>query len=174
MKHLNSSPPRKYTFDEWAWYLELIGEDESSPETHRRAIRKPKMDSDREGVAATTGRNIDAEKKVKWSWVGNRSPLMGNKEEAEWVLERLTRTLARELEAMRKEEEEGSGDFAQGGKMAGKFRRRNSDRKPSREDNGQDRDLPQGVEGEAGPSIESSRTATREREDSQRENEEDR
>jgi potassium channel subfamily K len=34
---------------------------------------------------------------------------MGNKEEAEWVLERLITTLNRELEAMRKEELESEG-----------------------------------------------------------------
>jgi len=34
---------------------------------------------------------------------------MGNKEEAEWVLERLTTTLNRELEAMRREELEKEG-----------------------------------------------------------------
>jgi potassium channel subfamily K len=35
---------------------------------------------------------------------------MGTKEEAEWVLERLTTTLNRELEEMRKEELEEEGD----------------------------------------------------------------
>jgi potassium channel subfamily K, other eukaryote len=34
---------------------------------------------------------------------------MGNKEEAEWVLERLTTTLNRELEEMRREELEREG-----------------------------------------------------------------
>ena len=34
---------------------------------------------------------------------------MGNKEESEWVLERLTATLNRELEEMRKEELEKEG-----------------------------------------------------------------
>lgn len=29
--------PRRYTFSEWAWYLKLIGEDEASPDTHRKA-----------------------------------------------------------------------------------------------------------------------------------------
>ncbi|KAK8069687.1 Two-pore potassium channel 4 [Apiospora phragmitis] len=39
-KHLQHSPPRKYTFKEWAWYLRLMGEDESSAETHKRPSRK--------------------------------------------------------------------------------------------------------------------------------------
>ncbi|OTA92866.1 hypothetical protein M434DRAFT_396145 [Hypoxylon sp. CO27-5] len=40
-KHLRHSPPRKYTFKEWAWYLRLIGEDESNAENHRRPERHP-------------------------------------------------------------------------------------------------------------------------------------
>lgn len=105
MKHLNSSPPRKYTFDEWAWYLKLVGEDESSAETHRAPLTKPKGDGE---VAM-----MDGNKDIKWSWIGNRSPLMGNKEEAQWVLTRLTRTLDRELEEIRKEEMERFGDKAE-------------------------------------------------------------
>lgn len=104
--HLNSSPPRKYTFDEWAWYLKLVGEDESSAETHRKAPRKPRPDGEGLGAALGDNEGTPVKDKVEWSWVGNRSPLMGNKEEAEWVLERLTMTLERELEALRREEEE--------------------------------------------------------------------
>lgn len=62
MKHLNSSPPRKYTFDEWAWYLKLIGEDENSADTHRAALRKPRPDG--EGLGSALG---DPDKNVKWS-----------------------------------------------------------------------------------------------------------
>ncbi|KAI9736507.1 MAG: Potassium channel [Claussenomyces sp. TS43310] len=112
MKHLNSSPPRKYTFDEWAWYLKLIGEDESSAETHRRAPKRPKPDG--EGLATATGDKSEDGHPYQWSWIGNRSPLMGDKEEAQWVLERLTRTLNKELNKMRKEELEGTGDWANG------------------------------------------------------------
>ena len=106
MKHLNSSPPRKYTFDEWAWYLKLIGEDEGSAETHRKALRKPRPDG--EGLGAAM---MDEDREVKWSWVGNRSPLMGGKEESEWVIERLTMTLQRELEKIRREELEAGGHW---------------------------------------------------------------
>ncbi|ESZ96753.1 hypothetical protein SBOR_2897 [Sclerotinia borealis F-4128] len=108
MKHLNSSPPRKYTFDEWAWYLKLIGEDESEARNHRKAIRKPRKAEDEELGGAKGERRED--RGEKWSWLGNRSPLMGNKEETEWVLERLQRTLERELEEMRREEMERNGE----------------------------------------------------------------
>jgi potassium channel subfamily K len=103
MRHLKSSPPRKYTFDEWAWYLKLIGEDESSAETHEKAARNPTMMRD---GAPRVGEGEGADR-VEWSWVGETSPLMGDKEEAEWVLERLTLTLERELETLKREEAEG-------------------------------------------------------------------
>ncbi|KAG4438859.1 hypothetical protein IFR05_005648 [Cadophora sp. M221] len=107
MGHLKSSPPKKYTFEEWAWYLKLIGEDESSGETHRRPLRRPRPDGEGLGmVGEVMGEN---EERVEWSWVGNRSPLMGGKEEAEWVMERLVKTLERELESLRREEAEEMG-----------------------------------------------------------------
>lgn len=101
MRHIHSSPPRKYSFEEWAWYLKLVGEDESEPEGHRKAMRKV--------TPREVGEGAGMGEKVEWSWIGVRSPLMGGKDEAEWVLERLTKTLHRELEDMRREEEEMRG-----------------------------------------------------------------
>lgn len=124
-KHLRSSPPRKYTFDEWAWYLKLVGEDESNPDSHRKASRKPRTGGEGLGNAMQSGHG-DGEGRglaggrdggdgpTKWSWVGHRSPLMGSKEESEWVLERLTQTLDRELEQLRREELEGEGRRSEG------------------------------------------------------------
>jgi potassium channel subfamily K len=102
MKHLKSSPPRKFTFDEWAWYLKLIGEDESSAEMHRKAKKKPRPDG--EGLGAVLEEEDGEEVRKKWSWIGNRSPLMGNKEEAEWILKRLTKRLEMGLEKIQREE----------------------------------------------------------------------
>jgi potassium channel subfamily K, other eukaryote len=160
MRHLNSSPPRKYTFDEWAWYLKLVGEDESNPETHRKAKGKPDLNDENLGTA--TGRKMDEDKKIKWSWVGSRSPLMGNREEAEWVLERLTKTLARELEAMRRDEEEGKGDWAEGGYMAGFGKARHM-----AEGEGKSRDKDKEGNDQSNPSSESSRTVTPEKDEAQ-------
>ena len=98
LQHLNSSPPREYTFDEWAWFLKLIGEDESSSDLHRSPTEKPKDGEYTEVAKAGDGGRF------KWSWVGYRSPLMGHKEEPEWVLERLTTRLCRELEEAERDE----------------------------------------------------------------------
>jgi len=106
IKHLSSDPPRKYTFDEWEWYLKLIGEDEDSLEMYGKESIKPSTSgSSSEAAPGKRGVNgNNTEKRVKWSWVGNQSPLMGNKKETEWVLARLTRTLERELRKMKEEE----------------------------------------------------------------------
>lgn len=120
--HLQHSPPRKYTFKEWAWYLRLIGEDESSSETHQKAEHKPtsadgrnlnRVGTQHSAKSPTSGGSTSQTDKdeettenkdhaqgesiVKWSWVGHRSPLMDTKEEAEWILDRLEQKLKAEL-----------------------------------------------------------------------------
>lgn len=44
------------------------------------------------------------------SWVGSKSPLMGDKEEAEWILERLIERLGEELREMREGKTERGGE----------------------------------------------------------------
>lgn len=99
-QHLKSRPPRKYDFHEWAWYLRLIGEDESSADTHKKAVPRSKKKGKDQGQGAESGMGDEPEK-LQWSWVGSRSPLMGSQEEAEWILEKLEQKLAGELRAAR-------------------------------------------------------------------------
>lgn len=96
LKHLDESPPRKYNYEEWAWFLRLMGEDESSHASHRKAPIKVKKHLGDE-ADLQQGQTDDRDQLQQWSWVGNRSPLMGDTEEAEWVLERLSATLEKEL-----------------------------------------------------------------------------
>ncbi|KAM7204950.1 outward-rectifier potassium channel TOK1 [Naviculisporaceae sp. PSN 640] len=122
MQHLKSHPPRKYTFQEWAWYLRLIGEDEGNAEKHRKVEeshlhlphlrhRKKAKETDKDAGAgekddgggenkSEDGEAEEEKRKNKpWSWVGSHSPLMGSQEEAEWILEKLTERLKEELTA---------------------------------------------------------------------------
>lgn len=124
MKHLNDSPPRRYTYEEWAWFLKLMGEDEASVSSHRA----PPVDvSAREGEAADpakvdkgheAGIQSGGGKGGVWSWLGERSPLMGEMEEAEWVLERLVGVLEGKLRRL-SEEKRKEGMSAAGGGGAG-------------------------------------------------------
>ncbi|EFQ34427.1 ion channel protein [Colletotrichum graminicola] len=107
-QHIKEKPARRYTFAEWAWYLKLIGEDESNPATHRKARphrhgkkrgkKSGDADDDREGKWCLED---------KWSWVGPQSPLMGSQEESEWILSKLIAKLRDELDVVRREELEG-------------------------------------------------------------------
>lgn len=97
MKHLNENPPRRYTYEEWAWFLKLMGQDESSIESHRRAPIKVKKSKGSKPDIQQAQSNDQEDSITPWSWLGNRSPLMGETEEAEWVLERLSVTLETEL-----------------------------------------------------------------------------
>ena len=98
MKHLNESPPRKYTYEEWVWFLKLIGEDEGDHTFHRKPPVKINNDSPDKEPDTQQAQIGDNEGNTRqWSWLGNRSPLMGETEEAEWVLERLSITLEKEL-----------------------------------------------------------------------------
>ncbi|KAI9819614.1 MAG: Potassium channel [Pycnora praestabilis] len=101
--HTNATPPRKYTFVEWAWFLKLLGEDEATTDNHRRPVEVQRSEANKESqgeMAQTEAKNGEVK---PWSWLGQKSPLMSNTDEAEWVLERLTATLAKELRNRRHE-----------------------------------------------------------------------
>ncbi|KAJ4042596.1 hypothetical protein NW763_011414 [Fusarium oxysporum] len=94
--HLKESKPHHYTFDQWAWYLKLIGEDEHNPRTHCRVDQQK------------DGNNVSE----KWSWIGNLSPLISSKGESEWILGKLMDKLQSTL----MEENRGhGGEFDSGG-----------------------------------------------------------
>ena len=112
MKHLDENPPRWYTYEEWAWFLKLMGEDEDNQSSHRKAPINVRNDyqGNREPDMQMGGAENRADERRQWSWLGNRSPLMGDKGEAEWVLERLAITLEKEL----KRQHEGHKDRGDG------------------------------------------------------------
>ena len=97
MKHLNENPPRKYSYEEWAWFLKLMGQDEASAKSHRTAPITVDRSKDEKHDMQQAKIDDNDESSYAWSWLGNRSPLMGEMAEAEWVLERLSLTLERAL-----------------------------------------------------------------------------
>lgn len=93
-KHLDCTPPKKYTFKEWTWLLKLLGEDEATEEGHRR-VGSPLPD----GMEVVNP--VREGKHQVWSWLGQESPLMSLEEgsEPKWVLKRLMILLEKELKA---------------------------------------------------------------------------
>ena len=122
-----ASEPKTYSYEEWAYFLKLLGEDESDERYHRRAQKhqnvgkKDCKDKNTTYAAEAQRKYEDANKHnaprphssengedddediVQWSWIGPRSPLMGDKDEPEWVLEKLFERLE---ESMRQHMEE--------------------------------------------------------------------
>ncbi|KAF2090437.1 voltage-gated potassium channel [Saccharata proteae CBS 121410] len=113
MKDAQVSPPKEYSYGQWAYFLKLVGQDEEDPSLHR----KPPIKADRSeedglvGIGEAGGKaekpDPDDQRPARWSWLGTKSPLMGSQTEAEWILERLSATLERELRKMRTEKLEG-------------------------------------------------------------------
>ena len=87
VQHLDASPPRKYDYSEWTWFMKLIKEDETTPEGHRRPWHDPSL------VHSPVR---DHEQQV-WSWLGQESPLMSMENEPKWVLIRLMEVVEREV-----------------------------------------------------------------------------
>jgi potassium channel subfamily K len=96
MSDINASPPRQYTYDEWTYYLRLIGQDENDASGHRKPEDQHQHNK---GDAPDIGTADDGDT-VTWSWLGIRSPLMGNTNEPEWLLQRLAATLEAEMRKM--------------------------------------------------------------------------
>ncbi|KAK5162867.1 uncharacterized protein LTR77_011124 [Saxophila tyrrhenica] len=92
LEHLDASPPRKYSFQEWTWLLKLLGEDETDERGHRRVGQELPEGAEVVSPVRTHGSQM-------WSWLGQESPLMSLEEDSEpkWVLKRLMWALEREL-----------------------------------------------------------------------------
>jgi len=97
MRDTEASPPKEYTYQEWNYYLRLIGQDENDPSNHR----KPKVHHRRKKHSQPDLGTADEGEHATWSWLGVRSPLMGSKPEAQWLVERLSATLELEMHKMR-------------------------------------------------------------------------
>ncbi|MCJ1350793.1 MAG: Potassium channel [Icmadophila ericetorum] len=100
--HIDASPPRKYTYAEWTWFLKLLGQDESASSQHR-STEDVQQSSQRASEESSDGDGA-AEDLVhvegSWSWLGGESPLVQGVDEPRWVYERLVKVLERELRGL--------------------------------------------------------------------------
>lgn len=113
-----ASEPKQYTYDEWTYYIKLLGQDESDSRYHR--LPRPADDApgshtthqhqhgrrNSSGASdpskAQEGSSSDSPKDgpspTQWSWIGQKSPLIGNKDEPEWLLDKLFVKLEQSLQ----------------------------------------------------------------------------
>ncbi|KAJ6441601.1 potassium channel [Purpureocillium lavendulum] len=112
-RHAREARAKRYSFDEWAWYLRLIGEDERKPDTHKKAQpqarksfkrdhksheKKPSASPQPAAARGDHGAlNGHDDERVKWSWVDHQSPVFGEKGESDWILAKLVDRLRESL-----------------------------------------------------------------------------
>ncbi|OCL04822.1 voltage-gated potassium channel [Glonium stellatum] len=106
MKDVDAAPPKQYTYSEWSYFLRLLGQDESNASLHRKPPIKTDRSKNRPDLGKADGIDSESGEPRSWSWLGTRSPLMGNKTEARWILERLSATLEREMKKMQSSDPE--------------------------------------------------------------------
>ncbi|EEH44845.2 uncharacterized protein PADG_01134 [Paracoccidioides brasiliensis Pb18] len=100
-RDLNAVSPKRYTYDEWYYYLSLVGKMKSCssyiniPDSQIEEIQQ----LDRPPVGLRTSVSIEKPKSEenKWSWIGMQSPLVGEKDEAQWIFEALSAALEHDL-----------------------------------------------------------------------------
>ena len=97
--HVNRVPPKRYTFDEWSWYIRLLSKYESGSDLQKQPLEWPDAVGEPSAAAMVFGRSNDEQKNASdsWSWIGDHSPLMAEKGEPEWLLDKLLSMLEREL-----------------------------------------------------------------------------
>jgi potassium channel subfamily K len=100
-----NSPSKRYAFDDWVWYLKLLGEGESGSSSNRGLLGMGDVGEESLVTCMTLNGSSDRQEKEErsWSWIGEQSPLMANKGEPEWILERLFTFLERELKIVKVE-----------------------------------------------------------------------
>ena len=72
---LKSDTPRRYNYEEWVEFTRLI-------RFSRKTERELAEEEEEEGL-------------VEWDWIGEKSPMMAEQSESEWVLDRLCESLDR-------------------------------------------------------------------------------
>lgn len=96
MQDLNASPPKRYEWGEWEYFLKLMANDADAYDMNGEKIvpEELRLPETREEWKR---KHVDH----RWSWLSRASPLMGTKSETEWILERLGACLERELRESR-------------------------------------------------------------------------
>ena len=124
-----AATPKKYTYEEWQFFLKLLGEKEDDPSYHRKAPTHGEEEREANRVEGNDSQEqpdqetqqaradnageeyADGDDQVtRWSWIGAQSPLMGDKEEAEWLLERFFKRLEESLKPDAKTKQTGESN----------------------------------------------------------------
>lgn len=96
LKDLHISPPKKYSWGEWEYFLKLMSNDSDGALIGGRKIVPEEL-----RLVETEKAWEEKRQTYRWSWLSDKSPLMGHQTETEWLLERLSACLESELKDVR-------------------------------------------------------------------------
>lgn len=91
-KDLGTVPPKRYEWGEWEYFIKLMGNDYDGTFAPGKEMvpRELRVAQDKDEWRRKHERH-------PWSWLSDKSPLMGHQSEAEWILERLSACLEKEM-----------------------------------------------------------------------------
>ena len=87
--HLRTTPGRKYTYEEWTWFLTLISQRQFNGGPKRLSSQRGAQQNERTDESGTNWIETEKGTMELRSWFGSQSPTMGEIGEPTWVLERL-------------------------------------------------------------------------------------
>lgn len=116
---LASNPPKKYTFEEWKEYLQLINAPNPNEENWDNKRRRSNIETQ------------ELIEKSKTNWLGEDSPLMASESETEW----LVKQLCVRLEECLREVNEGEDRKGQNGRKNHRQMRSGNSNNNGNEDN---------------------------------------
>ncbi|EEP83022.1 predicted protein [Uncinocarpus reesii 1704] len=93
---IGRSPPKRYTYEEWLFYLQLV----DRLKFCCSLINLPPEETEEFG-ARRVGLWACKPQLLRWSWIGIHTPLIGEKDEAEWLFDALSSSLEMELKIHR-------------------------------------------------------------------------
>ncbi|TFK38877.1 hypothetical protein BDQ12DRAFT_629971 [Crucibulum laeve] len=95
-RDIGKKPPRKYTWDEWVKWLELLdGREDAGKEGEDKEKDIKGKANDLVNVETDPAKQ---NKTKTWSWLGDEGPLFSKGSETEWILRRLCKRLEEALE----------------------------------------------------------------------------
>ena len=114
-----ASQPKHYSYAEWSYYIKLLGQDEGDSKYHRQPHAADDLpgshsnhhdqntgEPDNNQRGEMQGQSLSNSSQaaspqgasMRWSWIGQRSPLMGDKDEPNWLLEKMFQKLEESLQ----------------------------------------------------------------------------
>lgn len=127
LKDLKETPSKRYSWGEWEYYIKLMSNDFDTKVTNGQYLVPKEL-----RLPVTKKQWEKKQENHKWSWLSEKSPLMGGQTETEWLLERISTCLEKELKDSRllphKRKEQvpppiGVADMARGGRLKDRTKR---------------------------------------------------